>query len=180
MSLREKIEAEASFKISKKYPFIFAAHSGGNDAMRKPRILLAATGSVVVLKFVNLCQIFSRWVEVKAVATRVSLCFIDQASLPKDVSDLYQAVLDIWPEIEQQHQHHQQKPTQEDNPIRIYYQKARCQHNITIMANLQIQGCTCMTAQRQKERVKKQKENQKEKQKAWLPINAQQPKLQVD
>ncbi|KAM1064820.1 hypothetical protein ACFX15_019892 [Malus domestica] len=100
MSLREKIEAEASFKISKKYPFIFAAHSGGNDAMRKPRILLAATGSVVVLKFVNLCQIFSRWVAVKAVATRVSLCFIDQASLPNDVSDLYQAVLDIWPEIE--------------------------------------------------------------------------------
>ncbi|KAM1608147.1 hypothetical protein ACFXTN_018877 [Malus domestica] len=71
-----------------------------SDAMRKPRILLAATGSVVVLKFVNLCQIFSRWVAVKAVATRVSLCFIDQASLPNDVSDLYQAVLDIWPEIE--------------------------------------------------------------------------------
>ncbi|KAM1184312.1 hypothetical protein TB2_013435 [Malus domestica] len=124
MSLREKIEAEASFKISKKHPFIFAAHSGGKngldilceyrmknlmasfeavagnepgnrssreepvqsiDAMRKPRILLAATGSVAALKFVSLCQIFSQWAEVKAVATRASLCFIDRASLPKDV-----------------------------------------------------------------------------------------------
>ncbi|KAM0999818.1 hypothetical protein ACFX15_006278 [Malus domestica] len=42
------------------------------------------------------------------------------------------------------------KPTQEDNPIRRCYQKARYQHNITIVANLQIQGCTCMITQRQK------------------------------
>lgn len=40
---------------------------------RKPRILLAASGSVAAIKFGNLCHCFSEWAEVKAVATRASL-----------------------------------------------------------------------------------------------------------
>lgn len=52
---------------------------------RKPRILLAASGSVAAIKFGNLCHCFSEWAEVKAVATRPSLHFIDRAALPKDV-----------------------------------------------------------------------------------------------
>ncbi|XP_058110046.1 phosphopantothenoylcysteine decarboxylase-like [Magnolia sinica] len=53
--------------------------------MKKPRILLAASGSVAAIKFGSLCHSFSEWAEVKAVATRSSLHFIDKASLPKDV-----------------------------------------------------------------------------------------------
>ncbi|RXH77761.1 hypothetical protein DVH24_039732 [Malus domestica] len=56
-----------------------------NPAPRRPRILLAASGSVAAIKFGNLCHSFSEWAEVKAVATRASLHFIDRASLPKDV-----------------------------------------------------------------------------------------------
>lgn len=52
---------------------------------RKPRILLAASGSVAAIKFGNLCHCFAEWAEVKAVATRASLHFIDRATLPKDV-----------------------------------------------------------------------------------------------
>ncbi|KAK8642435.1 hypothetical protein V6N13_011778 [Hibiscus sabdariffa] len=37
------------------------------------------------LKFGNLCHCFSEWAEVKAVATKASLHFIDRASLPKDL-----------------------------------------------------------------------------------------------
>ncbi|KAL1812406.1 hypothetical protein ACET3Z_022471 [Daucus carota] len=55
-------------------------------APRKPRILLAASGSVASIKFGNLCSSFSDWAEVKAVATTASLHFIDRASLPKDVT----------------------------------------------------------------------------------------------
>ena len=56
-----------------------------NIAPRKPRILLAASGSVAAIKFGNLCHSFSEWAEVRAVATRASLHFIDRASLPKDL-----------------------------------------------------------------------------------------------
>ncbi|KAJ7958470.1 Phosphopantothenoylcysteine decarboxylase [Quillaja saponaria] len=54
-------------------------------APRKPRILLAASGSVAAIKFANLCHCFSEWAEIRAVATNASLHFIDRASLPKDV-----------------------------------------------------------------------------------------------
>ncbi|TYG69221.1 hypothetical protein ES288_D05G214200v1 [Gossypium darwinii] len=47
--------------------------------------LLAASGSVAAIKFGNLCHCFSEWAEVKAVATKASLHFIDRASLPKDL-----------------------------------------------------------------------------------------------
>lgn len=60
-----------------------AMHVSG--APRKPRILLAASGSVASIKFGNLCHSFSEWAEVRAVATRAALHFIDRASLPKDV-----------------------------------------------------------------------------------------------
>ena len=56
-----------------------------NVAPRKPRILLAASGSVAAIKFGNLCHCFSEWAEVRAVATKASLHFIDRAVLPKDV-----------------------------------------------------------------------------------------------
>lgn len=57
-----------------------------NSASRKPRILLAASGSVAAIKFANLCHCFSEWAEVKAVATKASLHFVDRVSLPKDVT----------------------------------------------------------------------------------------------
>lgn len=56
-----------------------------HTAPRKPRILLAASGSVAAIKFGNLCSCFSEWAEVRAVVTKASLHFIDRASLPKDV-----------------------------------------------------------------------------------------------
>nr|GEW26316.1 phosphopantothenoylcysteine decarboxylase-like [Tanacetum cinerariifolium] len=55
------------------------------DAPRKPRILLAASGSVAAIKFSNLCSCFTDWAEVKAVATQAALHFIDRTTLPKDV-----------------------------------------------------------------------------------------------
>nr|DAD35122.1 TPA_asm: hypothetical protein HUJ06_005762 [Nelumbo nucifera] len=51
----------------------------------KPHILLAASGSVAAIKFGSLCHCFSEWAEVRAVATKSSLHFIDRTSLPKDV-----------------------------------------------------------------------------------------------
>ena len=57
-----------------------------NPTPRKPRILLAASGSVAAIKFGKLCHCFSEWAEVKAVATKASLHFIDRASLPNDVN----------------------------------------------------------------------------------------------
>ncbi|KAK8464833.1 hypothetical protein PHAVU_010G086000 [Phaseolus vulgaris] len=57
-----------------------------DGAPRKPRILLAASGSVAAVKFANLCHCFSEWADVRAVATSASLHFIDRASMPKDVT----------------------------------------------------------------------------------------------
>ncbi|XP_024930095.3 phosphopantothenoylcysteine decarboxylase-like [Ziziphus jujuba] len=56
-----------------------------NPVSRKPRILLAASGSVAAIKFGNLCHYFSDWADVRAVVIMASLHFIDKASLPKDV-----------------------------------------------------------------------------------------------
>ncbi|GAB2269725.1 Phosphopantothenoylcysteine decarboxylase [Dionaea muscipula] len=52
---------------------------------RKPRILLAASGSVAAIKFANLCHCFSEWGEIKAVVTAASLHFVDRVAMPKDV-----------------------------------------------------------------------------------------------
>lgn len=59
--------------------------SQGSKIPRKPRVLLAASGSVAAIKFGNLCHCFSEWAEVKAVASRASMHFIDKAAIPKDV-----------------------------------------------------------------------------------------------
>ncbi|XP_027070060.1 probable phosphopantothenoylcysteine decarboxylase [Coffea arabica] len=58
----------------------------GNSSSRKPRVLLAASGSVAAIKFANLCHCFVEWAEVKAVATKASMHFIDKVALPKDVT----------------------------------------------------------------------------------------------
>ncbi|ONK57583.1 uncharacterized protein A4U43_C09F1980 [Asparagus officinalis] len=58
----------------------------GNRQPAKPRILLAASGSVAAIKFESLCRSFCDWAEVKAVATKSSLHFIDKSSLPRDVT----------------------------------------------------------------------------------------------
>ncbi|KAL5098109.1 hypothetical protein RYX36_002436 [Vicia faba] len=55
-------------------------------APRKPRILLATSGSVVAVKFANLCHCFCEWAEVREVATNTSLHFIDRTAIPKDVT----------------------------------------------------------------------------------------------
>lgn len=56
-----------------------------DNSLRKPRILLAASGSVAAIKFAHLCHSFSGWSEVRAIATSALFHFIDRASLPKDV-----------------------------------------------------------------------------------------------
>ncbi|XP_050873257.1 probable phosphopantothenoylcysteine decarboxylase isoform X4 [Lathyrus oleraceus] len=56
-----------------------------STAPRKPRILLATSGSVAAVKFANLCHCFCEWAEVRAVATNPSLHFIDRTAIPKDV-----------------------------------------------------------------------------------------------
>ncbi|KAI3763200.1 hypothetical protein L1987_53653 [Smallanthus sonchifolius] len=56
-----------------------------SGAPRKPRILLAASGSVAAIKFGYLCSCFLDWADVKAVATQAALHFIDRTTLPKDV-----------------------------------------------------------------------------------------------
>ncbi|EEF51863.1 phosphopentothenoylcysteine decarboxylase, putative [Ricinus communis] len=56
-----------------------------DNATRKPKILLAACGCVAALRFGDICKYFCGWAEVRAVATRDSLRFINRESLPKDV-----------------------------------------------------------------------------------------------
>lgn len=57
-----------------------ASHS--RCVRRKPRILLAACGSLAAMKFGHLCRCFSEWAEVKAVATEHALHFVDRNTLP--------------------------------------------------------------------------------------------------
>ncbi|KAL2622620.1 hypothetical protein R1flu_002825 [Riccia fluitans] len=52
---------------------------------RKPRILLAASGSVAAIKFGILAESLSDWAEVKAVATKSALHFVDKSALPPSV-----------------------------------------------------------------------------------------------
>ncbi|ESQ48116.1 hypothetical protein EUTSA_v10021520mg [Eutrema salsugineum] len=55
-------------------------------APRKPRVLLAASGSVAAIKFGNLCHCFTEWAEVRAVVSKTSLHFLDKLSLPQEVT----------------------------------------------------------------------------------------------
>ncbi|PIA62783.1 hypothetical protein AQUCO_00200657v1 [Aquilegia coerulea] len=57
----------------------------GVTARNKPRILLAASGSVAAIKFGSLCHSFCEWAEVRAVVTKSSMHFIDKTSLPRDI-----------------------------------------------------------------------------------------------
>uniref|UniRef100_A0A7N0UHS5 phosphopantothenoylcysteine decarboxylase n=1 Tax=Kalanchoe fedtschenkoi TaxID=63787 RepID=A0A7N0UHS5_KALFE len=59
--------------------------SQSHQGLRKPRILLAASGSVAALKFELLCHCFSEWAEVRAVATPNALHFINRNTLPGNV-----------------------------------------------------------------------------------------------
>ncbi|EES02299.1 hypothetical protein BDA96_03G033100 [Sorghum bicolor] len=66
-----------------------AAHqapaSSGAGPRRRPRVLLAASGSVAAIKFEALCRSVAEWADVRAVATASALHFIDEASFPDGV-----------------------------------------------------------------------------------------------
>ncbi|KAJ1282158.1 hypothetical protein BS78_03G029200 [Paspalum vaginatum] len=53
---------------------------------RRPRVLLAASGSVAAIKFEALCRSVAEWADVRAVATTSALHFIDRASFPSVVA----------------------------------------------------------------------------------------------
>ena len=52
---------------------------------RRPRVLLAVSGSVAAIKFEALCRSVAEWADVHAVATASALHFIDEASFPDGV-----------------------------------------------------------------------------------------------
>lgn len=56
-----------------------------NDTPRRPRIPLAASGSVAMIKFGYLCYCFSEWADVKAVTSKSALHFIDSVTIPEDL-----------------------------------------------------------------------------------------------
>lgn len=66
-----------------------AAHqdsaASGSGPPRRPRVLLAASGSVAAIKFEVLCRSVAEWADVQAVATASALEFIDVASFPGGV-----------------------------------------------------------------------------------------------
>lgn len=51
----------------------------------KPRIVLAASGSVAGIKFAGLAKSLSEWAEVTAVVTKAALHFVDVNSIPAGV-----------------------------------------------------------------------------------------------
>ncbi|KAM3329193.1 hypothetical protein ACQJBY_026333 [Aegilops geniculata] len=61
---------------------------------RRPRVLVAASGSVAAIKFEILCRSLTEWADVRAVATASSLHFIDRESFPSGVALLTDA--DEW------------------------------------------------------------------------------------
>eukprot|EP00249_Psilotum_nudum_P036966 c9144_g1_i1 orf=537-1181(+) len=61
------------------------SHLCGGYTGQKPRIILAASGSVAAIKFGILADSLSDWAEVKAVATKSALHFIDKVALPGSV-----------------------------------------------------------------------------------------------
>ncbi|XP_027338337.1 probable phosphopantothenoylcysteine decarboxylase, partial [Abrus precatorius] len=56
-----------------------------DNTTRKPRILLAACGSVAAVKLGLICSYFAEWAEIKVVVTKSSLRFIDKLTIPMDV-----------------------------------------------------------------------------------------------
>ncbi|KAL6626919.1 hypothetical protein ACP70R_030645 [Stipagrostis hirtigluma subsp. patula] len=63
-----------------------AAAAAAAAQPRRPRVLLAASGSVAAIKFEVLCRAVAEWADVRAVATGPSLHFIDRASFPSGVA----------------------------------------------------------------------------------------------
>ncbi|CAM0880225.1 unnamed protein product [Alopecurus aequalis] len=71
-----------------------AAAAAAQPRSRRPRVLVAASGSVAAIKFEILCRSLAEWADVRAVATASSLHFIDRASFPSGVALLADA--DEW------------------------------------------------------------------------------------
>lgn len=55
---------------------------GDHHGNEKPRIIMAASGSVAAIKFGIVAESLCEWAEVKAVATKSALHFIDKMALP--------------------------------------------------------------------------------------------------
>lgn len=68
--------------------------AAGQLRRRRPRVLVAASGSVAAIKFETLCRGLAEWADVRAVATASSLHFIDRPSFPSGVALLTDA--DEW------------------------------------------------------------------------------------
>ncbi|MCO5591479.1 hypothetical protein L7F22_045462 [Adiantum nelumboides] len=62
-----------------------AASVASQSGVQRPRIILAASGSVAAIKFGVLADSLLDWAEVRAVATRSALHFIDSQSLSPSV-----------------------------------------------------------------------------------------------
>lgn len=54
----------------------------GAPPQRRPRILLAATGSVATIKLAQLAQLLLQFADVKVIATKSALYFVQEADLP--------------------------------------------------------------------------------------------------
>jgi len=59
--------------------------TGSSVIRRRPRVLLAACGSVAAVKFGHVCRCFAEWAEVRAVVTKSSLRFISAQTFPTDI-----------------------------------------------------------------------------------------------
>ncbi|MCO5575319.1 hypothetical protein L7F22_029119 [Adiantum nelumboides] len=70
--------------MAAKMPMTVSSQSGGQPVQR-PRILLAASGSVAAIKFGVLADSLCDWAEVRAVATKSALHFIDRRSLSPSI-----------------------------------------------------------------------------------------------
>ncbi|KAM0882806.1 hypothetical protein ACQ4PT_032051 [Festuca glaucescens] len=71
-----------------------APNAAAQPRRRRPRVLVAASGSVAAIKFETLCRGLAEWADVRAVATASCLHFIDRASFPSGVALLTDA--DDW------------------------------------------------------------------------------------
>lgn len=66
-------------------PVTANSQSGGSQPPQRLRIILAASGSVAAIKFGILADSLSDWADVRAVATKPALHFIDKQSLSTNV-----------------------------------------------------------------------------------------------
>ncbi|PRW44355.1 G8 domain-containing [Chlorella sorokiniana] len=59
-----------------------AAAAEAGPPQRRPRVLLAATGSVATIKLAQLAQLLLQFADVKVIATKAALYFVEEADLP--------------------------------------------------------------------------------------------------